>query len=445
MRRKEKQQGPMTSLNGVLPRVQISYFDPFHVFASLRDEIEKKLPLTNLHWKAKSGNLKTILTLNVEFIVSDGQRISNDLVLQPFINCVIVSCESVEDYRAKIRPLIKNWLPTKKDVFCKNVVILHSNKEVLDSNLFKSVSLIEKFNKDFPDVKTIETKTVYKSNQEKELFLNGIMQRLKQYLLEVFQERTKMYENALESEKDPIKRVMLHENLLKIYLSFQLTEETDIELGIIQKLLTEAELNLVAGELSYPIFTTDSFSVNSISSMASKNELTSFKLTQCVLQIQLELYLASSKGKENENKLYSSFQHFLNSLNAPFKSSPSWLQFKYLAMEEFINLEPLVNIETDNWKLKICDIKNEQRDCWVRLASCVMGFSLSFKDYPQSIKYEGHLLMNTYKTLKDFHITFIEKTKDIIQRYASCTVKRQRVMDWLSIEIALLQIGRAHV
>ena len=148
----------------IIPCVEISYFDPFHLFEGLRNELEQRLPLINLHWKSKEGTLKTIPKLRVDFKASTGEKLVEEYVLKPFINCVIVSCESVEEYRSKIRPLIKNWLPLQDDVYCTNIAILHSNKEVMDSNMFKSISLIEKFNKDFPSLKTIETKTVYKSN-----------------------------------------------------------------------------------------------------------------------------------------------------------------------------------------------------------------------------------------------------------------------------------------
>lgn len=425
---------------GMIPRVQVSYFDPFHVFDGLRNEIEQRLPLTNLHWKSKGGALKTISSLNVKFISSTGEENSDDLVLKPFINCVVISCESVEEYRSKIRPLIKNWLPSQGDLYCANIVVLHSNKEVLDSNIFKSVSLIEKFNKDFPSLKTLETKTVYRSNDERETFWNGLINKLKHYLLEVFENRIESYSSALQREISPSKAVVLHENSLKMYLSFQLIEEASTEISRLDELLNNHEtFLLIAGDLRTPLFNQEEFAINSISTLISKDKITYFGVQKCILQAELELYMVSSNANNSERKLNAAFHKFLSRLHVSFHSDKRWLQFKYSAYDEFINLTTFDDIKSDTWKLVLCDMKNEQRECWIQLACSRMGYKIPLKDFRKEVTPEVNPSMEeSFRTLGVFYENIIQKTKDLLKEYSSFTSKRQRVMDWLSIEIAFL-------
>nr|CAI6682895.1 BPK_HP1_G0043770.mRNA.1.CDS.1 [Saccharomyces cerevisiae] len=76
---------------------------------------------------------------------------------------LIVNCISIDQYRAKVRPLVRETVASKSGIcifidrrkmIYKPIILLYANSEVVDSNLFKSVSLMEKFGKDFPHVQT---------------------------------------------------------------------------------------------------------------------------------------------------------------------------------------------------------------------------------------------------------------------------------------------------
>ncbi|CDO93043.1 unnamed protein product [Kluyveromyces dobzhanskii CBS 2104] len=432
------------AVEGMNPKVQISYFDPFHLFDGLRSEIGQRLPLTNLHWKSEGGTLKTISSLNVEFFSSTGDEMPQDLILKPFINCVIVSCESVEDYRSKIRPLIRNWLPSQEELYCTNIVVLHSNKEILDSSIFKSVSLIEKFNKDFPSLKTLETKTVYKSNEERDAFWNGLINKLKHYLLEVLEKRINSYEATLKKEEAPNSLVLLHENLLKLYLSFQLTAEASAEIEKLDTLLSNKGFFPVkTGDLQTPVFKQNKFSVNAIRTLIATEELTFFMIQKCILEAQLELYVVSSNDKTSEKKLNDAFHRFLWRLHSSFHTSAYWLQFKFSLYDEFINLDVFENSKSDGWKLILCDLKNEQRECWIQLACSKMSYRVPLMEFDLKLTPKTDpITEETFKTEEVFYKNVVHKTKDLLKEYSSFASKRQRVMDWLSIEIALLYYDR---
>lgn len=430
----------------IIPCVEISYFDPFHLFEGLRNELEQRLPLINLHWKSKEGTLKTIPRLRVDFKASTGEKLVEEYVLKPFINCVIVSCESVEEYRSKIRPLIKNWLPLQDDVYCTNIAILHSNKEVMDSNMFKSISLIEKFNKDFPSLKTIETKTVYKSNEERDSFWSALINKLKQDLLEVFERRIQIYSLASKNETDPVKCVMLHENLLKIYLSFQLCDEASKEISSLESLLTDSKkFPVPLGELQSAVFNQDNFTVNTISTLLSKNELTFFRLHKCIVRAQLELFIISSESRDSAEKLNTAFHNFIWKLYSHYKHDEKWLQFKYSLYDEFIYLSLFDNIKSDFLKLMLCDLKNEQRECWIQLACSSMKYSIPLRDcYNPIVAEVDQELIESFRTKDLFYSNLLEKTTALLKEYSVYTSKRQRVMDWLSIDVALVYFDRGN-
>lgn len=69
----------------------------------------------------------------------------------------------------------------------KPIILLYANSEVVDSNLFKSVSLMEKFGKDFPHVQTLEVRSVYRSPKDRQEFWNQFSQQIKASVLSIFQ------------------------------------------------------------------------------------------------------------------------------------------------------------------------------------------------------------------------------------------------------------------
>lgn len=423
--------------------IQITYFDPFHIYDTIRSELEGRLPLKNLHWKSQDGTLKTITALNVEFIVSDPSLQDHRLNTQPFINCVIVSCESIEEYRSKTRPLIRNWLPSNKDTNSKNVIILHSNKEILDSNLFKTVSLLEKFNKDFPNVKAVETKTVYKSNEEKAALWNGVIQRLKQYLLEVFQTRVDINLQRLKKSTTFLERICMHEELFRLYVTFHLPIEAEHELDAIKgQFCAEKDLSYPIGKLRAPIWDDIDLLNTTLEALISQGELNNFSLHKHLYLMQFALSNVDMLSVRSQKRVVNAFYDFISSLALYFKNDIDWLEFKYNAIDEFIELDTFKDLKASHWKLQICDLRREQRDTWIELGCSSRGFKLSFKTFTSTTKYKGQMLESTFSSETIFHDNFINMTKELIRSYSSCHLKRQRVMDWLSVEIALLHFDR---
>ncbi|GAA5867144.1 hypothetical protein JCM1840_001497 [Sporobolomyces johnsonii] len=85
-------------------------------YEAVRKDIERQLPLRNLHWVRKNAahrSIRTIQTLSVDFrpltTFPDG-GIGASLLSRPYLHLLFVVCDDNEVYRATIRSQIREWL-----------------------------------------------------------------------------------------------------------------------------------------------------------------------------------------------------------------------------------------------------------------------------------------------------------------------------------------------
>ncbi|GAA5964623.1 hypothetical protein JCM3765_007645 [Sporobolomyces pararoseus] len=85
-------------------------------YESIRKDIERQLPLRNLHWvrrNAANRSIRTVNDLQVEFRpLKEFPAITNggSLLERPYLNLLFVVCDDNEIYRATIRSQIREWL-----------------------------------------------------------------------------------------------------------------------------------------------------------------------------------------------------------------------------------------------------------------------------------------------------------------------------------------------
>lgn len=433
-------------------RVHVCYFDPFEVFPSIQLELEHRLPLQNLHWRSPKGPTRTIGSLLVN-LVAETEDVKDDLLQdKPFIEFIVVSCTSIDEYRAKVRPLIRKRLPVhtssnKVALPMKSIILLHSNAEILDSNLFKSISLVEKFTKDFPDVKTLEVKSVYKSETEKNYFWTNFMNRLKQDLLDVFQQRL----NTLTARIDQINHenfedvLVLHENMLKLYLSFNIFEEASTQLSDIrEKILSYCAVELPLGELEIPfLFSQEANGEDRFGKLVKNQKLNSFKLHKYFFVKQFELLQISDFSAKKYSQLYRLIRQFFSSIEQAFHESPSLLQFKYFLIDEILKLQ-IFKDRSVEVAYEICaELKLMQRDTWLKLVYSCSNYRLTFKIFSKTIiKHDCSKLQDSFKDEETFHQSFLELTKTALALFKKCKNKRQRVTDILSVDVGVLHFQR---
>ncbi|CCD27293.1 transport protein particle complex II subunit TRS130 NDAI_0K01020 [Naumovozyma dairenensis CBS 421] len=436
--------------------VSISYFDPFDVFNTVKNEFLQILPFEDLHWKLPNGTVKTIerLPVNLCLEYTDNRK---EHVLQPFIKFIVVNCISIDDYRSKVRPLLRQWLPSVQEVSENEgnlklksmpIILLYANSEVMDEKLFKSVSLIEKVTKDFPDVSALELKSIYKSPKEKEEFWNQLSQNLKSFLLDVFQHRLNYLIHKLNDRKNSFEEeLLLREKLLGVYTMFGLYEEGSSELALIRKCFTDTakDLQIPTGELECSL----QFNIDhekSIYKMLSNKALNKFEYYKYFFIKQYGLFKLEAMTPTVLLKTYELIRTFLFKIDSIFIESVLLLEFKYIFIDTIIT--DLGIMEKMATSPVYCEIIGEllsvKRDCWIHGVLLNSSFQLIGKSYSDvaTVKYEFAKLKSTYETEDILHKNFFEKTKEILSVYDRCGGKRRRIVDILSVEIGTLHYQR---
>lgn len=436
--------------------VSISYFDPFALFESVRDEFKRIFPLENVHWKSASGSIRTVNRLPVTLFAETD---SNEEVLnggKPFVRLIIVTCQSVSEYRSKVRPLLKQWLPEVepyKDsegviLPCRPVILLYANSEVVDSNIFKTTSIMEKLTKDFPDTDKMELKSVYKSPREKEEFWNQLSQHFKTYLLDILKRRLILLEDKLSTYtnvKQARERLKIKEELLHLFLEFRLYDEGLSELEEVQKEIGLLKYNkLENGELEVP-FKFELDSGFTLSNSIDTKTLTKFDYYKYFLARKLDLYVFEEENASKYFKVYSSVKTFLKMIDINFKNNPKVLEFKCSFIDAILGL---ITIE----KLKEIPILSElkaeflliRRDCWLDGILTTTNFKLIGKNYhhDSDIMFDFPELKKTFIDENTFHEHYMKYNTELLSLYSNCEGKRQRIVDILSIEIGLLHYQR---
>ncbi|QLQ79526.1 hypothetical protein HG537_0C01730 [Torulaspora globosa] len=434
--------------------VYISYFDPFDIFESIKEPFLEVLPLRNIHWKTLNGSLKTVDEVPVNLVTETKifERENEDIRL--FIRFIVVNCISADDYRAKVRPLIKQWLISsgnddlKKDLarLPMPVILLYANSEVVDFKLFTSTSLIDKVAKDFPDVKALELKSVYKSPREKEEFWSQMSQHIKSCVLDVFQNRL-MY-NQAELEKvtdteDLSQEMQFRENILELYLALNMLEEADAELEQIKQRMWDKSMSeLPNGELENPFqFSQENDEQFRISEALAAKHLTKYEAQKYFFVKEFEIFMRDNANSPNYGGLYKLIRQFLCSASLLFIQEKGFLEFKISFLD--CCLVHLRNRPQSALKEVTAELLLIRRDCWLQGVLDCTNFSLIGKIFPlKDIHYSFDRYKYTYDTEKVFHETYAKYTKEIISLLSQCEGMRQRAIDILSIEIGFLHYQR---
>lgn len=186
--------------------INIGYYDPFNVLPIIREDIESKWPITNLHWKYYTAkSVKSIPLLPVTF-VEEIPRPSLELCLisdDRYIRMMFVKYDNVESYRSQVRPLIREWLRSlvsKSNVEWLIVLVIPTTSKYKQSTLMKT-SMYDKLRNDFG----VEGKELIKLNMENiryDLNVNRCFRVNEQYesdaeKIEIFSEFTRVFKEAL--------------------------------------------------------------------------------------------------------------------------------------------------------------------------------------------------------------------------------------------------------
>lgn len=429
--------------------VPISYFDPFDLFESLKPEFQQILPLDNVHWKAPNGTVRTVNKLPIELIPEDRGDGDKPNTEQPFLRFLIVNCISIDQYRAKVRPLVRQWLPSLESVssstgekmIYKPIILLYANSEVVDSNLFKSVSLMEKFGKDFPHIQTLEVRSVYRSPKDRQEFWNQFSQQIKASVLVIFQQRLTHLQHSLatlQKGNDFEEQLLTREKLYELYVAFNILEDANLELQKIKREILHRNMNMPDGQLQIP-FESSSKSDESLSSIIIEGTLDKFQLHRYFFIRRLRLLKLEDQTLAAFVGAYQLIKNFIESVSIEYKKSVRLLEFKHSFLNSMLSYFPRENIGN----AILCEIKAEllmlKRDNWIQGVLIASDFKLMDKSYTNTdVPYKFDLLKETFPDEITFQDNFLSLTKEILSLFNTCEGKRQRIVDILSIEIGLL-------
>ncbi|CCF56624.1 hypothetical protein KAFR_0B03280 [Kazachstania africana CBS 2517] len=439
----------------------LSYFDPFDLFESIRDEFRKIFPLENVHWKSPAGSIRTIGRLPVSLHAANHNGHGKLGMNSPFINFIIVNCISVDEYRSKVRPLIRQWLPEVQgqDTGSQHelqlpsvpIIFLYANAEIIDINIFKTMSIMEKIEKDFPDVQALELKSVYKSPKEKEAFWNQLSQNIKSYLLKIFQQRLDYLKNDLgkhHGQPPSVEQLVIQERLLDLYSEFNIVDEGISQLSMIKSLLRKLllmndTLKLKDHKLeNHFAVSSDENSQISVSESLKNGTLTEYGYHKYFFVKELHFLLHSELNATAYLKVYKLLRTFLGTIEtSTLKNNVNYLNFRYSFLEFMISL---VSSEKMVQSPILDEVKGEllllKRDCWIESVLASTEFKLHGRSVTMDTQYKFD---NLPKTEDDFHDKIINSSKEIIEIFSKCAKRRrQRTIDYLTIEIGLLHFQR---
>ncbi|CDK27389.1 unnamed protein product [Kuraishia capsulata CBS 1993] len=201
--------------------VDVAFYDPFNVHSIVSEYTEKNRRLANLHWRpSDSFPLRPLPIIDLNWIeeiprapanISTQVRLSStadsppqndqfyhDMLVQAYekrnsyIKVMLVICRDVDDYRSRVRPLIREWLKQTIDsriIKPSWFIVFYDNNEVrstLERNPFN------KMKSDFSayatdgntDAVFLRIRSKYTSKAEGQEFLTSLNYALKAKLLD---------------------------------------------------------------------------------------------------------------------------------------------------------------------------------------------------------------------------------------------------------------------
>ncbi|GME68052.1 unnamed protein product [[Candida] boidinii] len=247
-------------------KLKVGYYDPFSVFPKLKNELATKSRLTNFHWKLhETDPLKKLSDVTLEWLEEIPKRTSStndsndvlhfDVDNEPYIKIMFVSYSNIEEYKSKVRPLIKEWLKLNVDNKILKpiwyIVYFDDQSKKIDNvdkftNAFKT-SLFSKLKIDFNNYVLEDTsdrcfriKSHYNVFEEKVESWNLLMMNIRTGLIESINTRLNFYTNEQLHNKD--KRIILcyKDNVAKIYSAIG---QIEYALKCYDELLTFARVN----------------------------------------------------------------------------------------------------------------------------------------------------------------------------------------------------------
>ncbi|KAM0790185.1 hypothetical protein ACM66B_005503 [Microbotryomycetes sp. NB124-2] len=175
-------------------------------YSLVRADVQRQLPLRNLHWVRRTGanrTIRTIQALNVEVKPRDafGPAVTAlPLLERPYAYVLFVVCDDNDVYRAAIRPQIKEWLDAVTQRPHHEWLIVHVTKGRNSGTKFyqRKGAVIDKIKADFNTTKRDRCLQVAQAaSAEDPTAWAEFQNKLKEVIVATFDSNVSLYEEDI--------------------------------------------------------------------------------------------------------------------------------------------------------------------------------------------------------------------------------------------------------
>lgn len=418
--------------------LNVGFYDPFSIFqGGFRSDFEKHVKIPSFYWKDNHDYLRVLKNVDFNFIEEIPRSKNSDV---SYFKFMFVSCQTVDDYRAKVRPLVLQWMSSMKSLepkipyfifFFENTELRTAADKYLKTNLFNKLKL--DFDNNVYGVDNIfKIKSIYQTITDKNEAWKYISASLKNLLSQSINLQLSAYENDL------VKTAQIYRDL----------NQNRDALACYSKLFN-----------NYPFISRQDFepvSLDEIKDIFSPEKKISFYnsnskfLLKSLYYRQQELILLVPRLTDivytkNICRLAQTLTSFLNSLEMCYKRN----EISFLLIDMFLDNRHLGKLleqqKSTNDELinSIGSLKLMQRNELIALGTSkgyYMKGSMSIID--MQFSRATHTIMDArLNTIMSSRKTFVNKvvelTRDLISTYNQSAINMNAIAS-LSTELALI-------
>ncbi|XBW35875.1 hypothetical protein QEN19_001447 [Hanseniaspora menglaensis] len=423
------------------------YFDPLNIFDNIRLDIQKHFPKKNIHYKRfAEDNVSTIRELDIK--ISNDDTISNDNI---FFSNIVVTCTNIDEYRGKIRPLIRQWISNnsneiKRDYHLGILFIQRTSNDISDKKLFNKLNLIEKIEKDFPEIKPeniFQFPNFYKSTEDKNHFYSRYILKLQKQVIDSLNLKLQYAEEDEDS-------LYIDCRSLDLYLKFGIIEFSEFHLQNINSHFIENLdflQNLKLGDLQAVDF--ENFNSSNVEILSLNQNITYISLLDFRLKAVLKLLKLKHQPLLNSDIVFlhkSIIENYLSPIKKAFSLNENLNKFLYSVIDEIFMELPLITSNLDRsslgnevnkkeWYLLLGNLASIKRHAWMNMIDSAKLLPFQLNDNPTKHAGLSLVLINELeKTQEEILNKYINLTQKIISYWKDL---KPITIDLLSSEIGL--------
>lgn len=414
-------------------KLNIGYYDPQGVFDRiLKKQFDQRLKIRSLHWRLNpSDALNTVSNVHLNYINDSEAEKTPNLFDSEYARFIFVEAAGVDDYRAKVRPIIRQWLNNVRSVkpsLSYFIILYQDLAQRSAADKYLKTSLINKLRSDFADDElTIENayriKSVYSDSDSEREAWNALIRGIKLGIADSTASKLRYYQSiddhttSLEHCARLYREIGRYDDALLSYSSL-FTELGDIGPG---------DGFEQASYKDYPLI--------SSSSQLPHGET---KYDRKVYIYKEEQSILRSTSAKSTIQMASTLLSLLHSISNCYKRN----EFSCVLIEDYFRIHkgPFPDESPDQLWEAFGDLKLAERDELVRIGQ-LKNYQMrgSMVDLPLSgpIDVQSEYITHALKSEKTFRDTVLALTEEATQYYSKSSFKANTI-DTLYTEVALM-------